>query len=674
MRIKWVDNAKGIAMFCIIIGHIGGGVYGQIDLSFVHAFHLTTFFILSGYTLNVQKVTVEYINNRFRLLMVPYFYTCVAVMLIDIFNSIVISKDGRILTITNILAKDIIRTFFASGSVTNFAGIELGTRIGIICILPSMFFAVLIVQWVMNRFSDKWMRWLAVALIALVGYISSRYIWFPFSIQTGMTASVFILTGYYINKYSALERLNLVHYLIFATIFVLGIYKEYDHFYIVANICPDLIITFCVATSGSFLLLKLAQYTEKIHILNFVGKHFLIFLCVHLVALETMGWYFNYIISYIGVTGEVSSMWTSLGLNLLFAMSGVLIILFFQGLRKKILVAASHTDLPEQRDCSADIMKGILIISMLAGHSIIDINLRRIVYSCHMVAFVFLSGYFYHPAKKIISGFCRLCKSFLLPYVLCCLLHLLLNFKEINAENFLQYIKSYVFAISFSDKLFTDIPRIGVIWFVNMLFLVRVIYIFLDYFINSEWSKIFIILILSFLGFELGNYGYWLPWSLDCVLYCLAFYQIGILCKKFNVLSYVAQHPTSYFFLSIIWAYMIYVSSMELAIRQYSPYGLVIFGALCGTLLLYMLSKYISVNMLYGIKKLLKWFGENTLYIVIVHQLFSSYIYRWILCYLNDEYIYHMVIYIFVQLIIGTLIGMVISKFSGKLFWCKNMR
>lgn len=108
-------------MLSIIIGHIGG-IYGQIDLSFVHAFHLIIFFILSGYTFKIQKITTEYINKRLRRLMVPYF----VVMLMDIINSIVILKDGRILTITNILARDIICTFFASRSVTNFAGIEMG--------------------------------------------------------------------------------------------------------------------------------------------------------------------------------------------------------------------------------------------------------------------------------------------------------------------------------------------------------------------------------------------------------------------------------------------------------------------------------------------------------------------------------------------------------------------
>lgn len=46
MRIKWIDTAKGISIICVIIGHINGGVFGNIDLGFVYAFHLAVFFAL----------------------------------------------------------------------------------------------------------------------------------------------------------------------------------------------------------------------------------------------------------------------------------------------------------------------------------------------------------------------------------------------------------------------------------------------------------------------------------------------------------------------------------------------------------------------------------------------------------------------------------------------------
>lgn len=668
MRIKWIDCAKGIAMICIIIGHIGGGTYGKIYLSFVHVFHVVTFFLLSGYTFKIEPITSEYVNKKFRRLMKPYFYTCCAVILMDIFNSIFLLKDGRILTISNILAKDIIRSFFASGTNTNFAGIDLGTRIGAIWFLPAMFFSLIIVQWILNRYVEEWKRWAIVIIIGLFGYISSSYIWLPFSIQSGMTASVFILAGYYVKEYSVLERLKWFHYLIFLSIFILGVYKGYDHFYLNTNYCSDLIISIFMAFAGSFLLLKLAKHGEKISILSFIGEHSLLVLCVHLVAIETMGQYFNYIINFMGITGDVPMLWGSLVLNIIFAIIGTFIILFFFQIENKISRTAFYRNVSDKRDYSADIMKGILIVSMLVGHSVIDTSLRRIIYSCHMVAFIFLSGYFYHPVKSLGTGIIRLYKSFLIPYGVFCLAHLILHLGEINSDNLFRNLKTYILAMSFSGKLFVDIPSIGPIYFICMLFLVRIIYLFIDYFTNSIQRKIAIVMMLSLGGFILGNGGYWLPWSLDCALYCLIFYEIGIACRRLNILEYVSRHSAFYFIFSIIWAYMIYTSSMEIAVRKYTPYGLVIFGALSGILLLYMLSRYISVNMRNGIINLLKKSGENTLYVIIVHELLGGYIYSWAARYLRTEDIYHMIVCICVQILLGIMIGIIVKKLKNKSF------
>ena len=452
-----------------------------------------------------------------------------------------------------------------------------------------------------------------------------------------------------------MERLKWFHYLIFISIFILGVYNGYDHFYLNTNFCPDLIISFFMAFAGSFLLFKLARYGEKISILSFIGEHSLLVLCVHLVAIEAMGQYFNYIINFIGITGDVPLLWGSLILNIVFSITGTFVILFFSQIKKKFLIQHFNRNVSAsaKRDYSADIMKGILIVSMLVGHTVIDVSLRRIIFSCHMVAFIFLSGYFYHPVKSLGTGIIRLYKSFLIPYGVFCFAHLILHLGEINSDSLFRNLKTYIYAMSFSDKLFVDIPSIGPIYFICMLFLVRIIYLFIDYFTNSIQNKITIVMIFSLIGFILGNGGYWLPWSLDCALYCLIFYEIGIVCRRLNILEYVSKHSALYFIFSIIWAYMIYTSSMEIAIRKYTPYGLVIFGALSGILLLYMLSRYISVNIRNGIINLLKKSGENTLYVIIVHELLIA-------C-------------ICVQILLGIMIGIIIEMLKNKLFLEKRV-
>ena len=86
MRVKWIDSAKGIAILLVIIGHAS---LGRTDLfNFVYGIHLVVFFLLSGYTLKRKDITMSYVNDKFNRLMIPYFYTCIAIIITDIINSV----------------------------------------------------------------------------------------------------------------------------------------------------------------------------------------------------------------------------------------------------------------------------------------------------------------------------------------------------------------------------------------------------------------------------------------------------------------------------------------------------------------------------------------------------------------------------------------------------------
>lgn len=141
-RIQWIDVAKGICMISVIAGHMGMREVNNV----VFSFHLTVFFILSGYTLKQEELSYEYLNKKFKTLMTPYFFTCLFVTLIDIFNSIIVYKKTAIKDITGILSKDITRSFWASGTNTKFGSVDIGSRIGAIWFFPALFFAIIIVQ------------------------------------------------------------------------------------------------------------------------------------------------------------------------------------------------------------------------------------------------------------------------------------------------------------------------------------------------------------------------------------------------------------------------------------------------------------------------------------------------------------------------------------------------
>lgn len=69
VREKWIDNAKGIAMLLVIIGHVSEGLTGILNFGWVYGVHLVMFFLLSGYTLKKRPLTREYVNRKFKRLM-----------------------------------------------------------------------------------------------------------------------------------------------------------------------------------------------------------------------------------------------------------------------------------------------------------------------------------------------------------------------------------------------------------------------------------------------------------------------------------------------------------------------------------------------------------------------------------------------------------------------------
>lgn len=59
----------------------------------------------------------------------------------------------------------------------------------------------------------------------------------------------------------------------------------------------------------------------------------------------------------------------------------------------------------KKRDITFDIMKGVAILAMIAGHCFIPLKLHHFIYIWHMPLFFMVSGYFFllplHPGIKL---------------------------------------------------------------------------------------------------------------------------------------------------------------------------------------------------------------------------------------------------------------------------------
>ena len=68
-RISWVDQARGIALILVVIGHMGIPYIGQ----YFTTVHLPLFFFLSGLTFSIQKGFGAFLIGKVKRLLVPYF-------------------------------------------------------------------------------------------------------------------------------------------------------------------------------------------------------------------------------------------------------------------------------------------------------------------------------------------------------------------------------------------------------------------------------------------------------------------------------------------------------------------------------------------------------------------------------------------------------------------------
>ena len=655
-RIRWIDNAKGIAILLIIIGHTSTKLSGFWNFQFVYGIHLVVFFLLSGYNFKKKTLTEEWINSKFKRLMVPYFYTCIAILFTDIINSILIHNDSSIISITNIIYRDLLRGFFGSGTYKVFGTIDLGTRIGAIWFLPALFFATLCFQYLLSIISDDKKLGIISSAIALFGYISARFIWFPFSIQSAMMAVPFLWIGYEIKKHNILNNITWRHYILAQIILLLGIYYNYCGISFARANINDILISIPVGLSGCLLIYLISVIFHKGIILSYIGQISLTILCTHLYALETMNFYFNSILDWLHLSGN-TRIWCYILVEITFAIGVALIIEF---LKKKISLKNRIEEIETPRDKSVDIAKGIFIILMIIGHLKIDASFRTFIYSCHMISFVLFSGYFFKANRSPALTIKRMGGAFLVPYLIFVIGTVLLAHNKWNLTYFKDIFIQYTLGMSFSKKLFSHIPSVGPVYFILMLFIIRLLYVELSHYLKSDLNKWAIIICISILGMLLGNKGYWLPWSIDIALYAMIYYQIGVCFQRYNILKRAANLPFFYFILTPIWVYMIYIGGMEIATRNYGQYGLTIIGSVSGVLIIYMLSSYIEKHLSF-IAKPLSMVGEASVIIIIIHTMIRGQIERILALQFSRSNISFMILQILSQLILAIIVKQILS-------------
>lgn len=648
-RIGWIDVAKGIAMIAVFAGHLGQTSINAV----VYAFHLPIFFILSGYTLKAD-LDSDSLSRRFRGLMVPYFITCAAILGMDLVNMIFYDGQTSYQAITARICMDLLRAFMASGTIDTFGTTQIGEIIGAIWFLPAMFFATVTAQ-LMLKIRDRRYRYITSLCLALLAHISSKYLWLPFSIQSGVFCAPLLLLGYDLRRSDILEKIRLPHFLVSLAVFVAGAVAGQTKIYLVTTTVPDLIVSAVCSLAACLCVYYIAKKLERSRVLAWIGRNSIYFLCIHTFDINTMGRYFRSFTALLGLRYTPGIKFT---LRLIFSSAVTASILWI----RKRLPKRQSAPAPQRRDPALDIAKAVLIALMLLGHFPLDESLRTVIYSFHMAAFVFYSGYCFRsqPDRDLKASIAKQLRGFLIPYALFGVAHILLTHQGLTTE-----LRQLLLGMSFSKKLFPQVASIGPVYFILLLLVTKVVYLFIHRYIRDERLRALTVLGLSLLGVGLGRLGLWLPWSMDCALYCLIFYYLGWCFQRYGIMEFFCRRSFSYFPLSCIWVYMILRGGMEIATRDYGSYGVAVLGAVSACVLLYMLCRWLCDTWHHRLVGLLQTIGQQTLYILIVHRLFNRYLARLFSLELSKTDIWYIAAMVLSQILLGTLLGLLVTKIQS---------
>lgn len=640
-RLNWIDIAKGICMIAVFLGHLG-----VEKLGFVYSFHLTVFFILSGFTMKKAKLSAAYLKNKFGRLMASYFTTCFFVTVVEA-GTLILKRELTHFAFTQLVYNNLLRTFFASGTFENMGETYFGRNIGAIWFLPAMFFAILFTQIILNITDNKKLQATFSIGIAVIGCISSKAVWLPFSIQSAMLAVPFILTGIYIREYNILDKIKPIHYLGFLLIFIAGcLTGKAQVFYIVVCALGDWIITPVCAFASSFLILGISKKINKFKPLEYIGKNSMIYLCVHLFEMFTLPPCYNKVFEILPIPDNV---YTRFVLEFVAINVISFVIITFRGIKKK---ERKPLKINTNGDLSLDFTRGLLLVILLICRLVSDPQFNTFGINIEVILLTIISGYSFNKEKSL-KRLILNCAETVIPYVIFVLGYILLT----PNKDFVSLIYRLTNGVSNGESPATvavvALPCVYLLY----LFITKIIYTFISRINNTAIIHI-ISVTLGFIGFAVAEHLPKLPVRIDYILISLMIFHISAQLGGIKLLEKAKEMPFLCFPLSWVCCVALLSDKADISARITTEFGFTIFSLFCAFVIVYLLCSYINSRLPELINFLISLPGKSYGYILITASLLFSYISNVTTDKLNlyDLNVFYLVFVVVVEVAIGVLI------------------
>lgn len=278
-RIKYIDVAKGIALFFVVLGHLVK--FDSPVFNWIFSFHMPLFFVLSGMSCNLEKYNnfFEYFKRKVKTIIVPYFIFSLVGFIICLFV-----PSWRI----NLFTFDTLK------QLLYYTQPEL-LHVGQVWFLIALFFSSIffyIIERIIFKKTNKFVKPIFYIVTLVIGYVIYKQINIPYfgrlpwKIDVAITGTVFMAIGYYIQKFKIFEKIfdlkcSFATFIILLLINILfgTILNGY------VNICNcdygNLFYYYISSVSGCMSICILAHILEKSRILKYYGQNSLPIFAIH---------------------------------------------------------------------------------------------------------------------------------------------------------------------------------------------------------------------------------------------------------------------------------------------------------------------------------------------------------------------------------------------------------
>jgi len=284
-RLEYFDILKGIGIIFVIIGHMTR--FTSFTNKAIYTFHMPLFFLVSGYFISFKNKYGDFVKKKAKQLLIPYVFTCVCVLIIIVTEQIIKGKS------LDIVIKTFFKIIYAGlyGSGMEYFKPFYIPPIGAIWFLLALFISLIVVR----KCLEYKYGVVYIFVLAFVGYFTSLFFWMPFSIQAGLTVTIFVYIGYVVKKSEFLEeKINPIIVIAALIIWVLGICFG-KGLYLFFNGYGDGFFSIIVGVCATYVILFISKFLSKhlkmiAKILGFYGRNSLIVLFFHLVEYNLFPW------------------------------------------------------------------------------------------------------------------------------------------------------------------------------------------------------------------------------------------------------------------------------------------------------------------------------------------------------------------------------------------------